>query len=356
MMIPIPVFKASGFLLSIALLCGCLHESKEDGSSPTGPTDTMSHAGNGLPVPTGLHAKLDAQTGYVHLYWDRMDSPPRDRYYLSHRLEGVPHPSPNPIATTRDTFFEESVISTEENISAISSADTNDYRADYWLRILTTSQELGPSGDTLSLILPSKTWGGLDLSVYAGAYNEVQIKDTVKIHAFFQGPKRVIDSADWMLGGKIIASHRIPPGSHFDSVSFPADTAGKLKVTCKVKDQRGTWWPASVTVEALGQGPPAPTGVEVRYDSLTGAARISWNRSADPQVSGYLVYRTEVVGGGIPYDSLVAVVGDTSYDDRIFSNPDSLRKFGYWDTAFILFSIAFAPDARTRPAGFPAGS
>src|SRR5689334_25179157 len=92
-------------LVSLAFSCavlfpGCLQESISRPAS-----DSTSHpnspAGEGPPVVTGFHARLNLNSGFVSLYWDRMDSPPRDRYYLNHRLEGVPHPIPNPIAATR---------------------------------------------------------------------------------------------------------------------------------------------------------------------------------------------------------------------------------------------------------------
>jgi hypothetical protein len=75
---------------------------------------------------------------------------------------------------------------------------------------------------------------------------------------------------------------------------------------------------------------PQDTGLTSTCDTARGAVRLAWNPVLMKDLSGYVVYRTEV-GDPSSVRSPIATSNDTAIQDVIFSNPNDLRNFGIRD-------------------------
>ncbi len=116
-----------------------------DENSPDTLTETLSMIYTGVPVVTGVRASYDTLTGVAKIQWNSVDYSQLDKYEILRDLESAPSLSSEPIASTADTIYFDTIPSGTQ-------AGTYRYRVTVRNSIDTTSG--GHSKDTIEYVDP----------------------------------------------------------------------------------------------------------------------------------------------------------------------------------------------------------
>jgi fibronectin type 3 domain-containing protein len=95
--------------------------------------------------------------------------------------------------------------------------------------------------------------------------------------------------------------------------------------------------------------PATPTGLSGGIDLEKKGARLTWNRNAEPNVSGYKIYRSRVPEG--PYDLLGSLPANSYLDQAIEEGQTYYYRVSACtdtgiespQTKFVALSVAFRP-------------
>lgn len=173
---------------------------------------------------------------------------------------------------------------------------------------------------------------------YEGGETRLQVKS-----ATLEAPGKISGTARW--GGEGLAGLACwVPGTTFQATSDDSGNftltgipAGSFTVSCR-KDGLQTVTDSNITVSAGGSSrlpshdlsadpaypPPAPAGLEARYDTAAGRVTLLWRKAQVSDLAGYAVYRN--TPGGTPAKVSSGVLKDTTYAETVVSPADTAGK------------------------------
>lgn len=219
-------------------------------------TDEEGGATNASLEPKGLTlAAYDTLEGLVTLSWQRVDHPKVLGYAVFRDPVGALDLSEEPVNRRRvsDTTYVDTLPLPSDAV------DTLEY--EYRVKILDKEGEYGPTGDFLTIRVPSPKLVTTEIDLDVLGKMVVSIHDTVRVVAGYSNPTRRIRRIEWIDGlGNSLRSLDADARSGRDTLVHVLDQAGPADVTVRLTDDGDRAWEGMVFLEALPDAPWADAG------------------------------------------------------------------------------------------------